>query len=75
MAEAPIDQAEAVSAALDRCMRDASAIVLRGYELPTDVQLIGERQEHQRYYDDRGEAMWNTVMNLVNKLERERSAG
>jgi DNA polymerase family A len=75
MAEAPIDQAEAVSAALDRCMRDASAIVLRGYELPTDVQLIGERQEHQRYYDDRGEAMWNTVMKLVNKLERERSAG
>ena len=75
MAEAPIDQAEDVSAALDRCMRDASAIVLRGYELPTDVQLIGQGQEHQRYYDDRGEAMWNTVMKLVNKLERERSAG
>jgi hypothetical protein len=74
MAEAPIDQAEAVSAALDRCMRDASAIVLRGYELPTDVQLIGEGQEHERYYDDRGDAMWNTVMKLVNKLEQERSA-
>jgi DNA polymerase I len=74
MAEAPIDRAEEVSAALDRCMRDASAIVLRGYELPTDVQLIGEGQEHQRYYDDRGEAMWNTVMKLVNKLERGRSA-
>jgi DNA polymerase family A len=75
MAEASIDQAEDVSAALDRCMRDASAIVLRGYELPTDVQLIGAGQEHQRYYDDRGEAMWNTVMKLVNKLEQERSAG
>jgi DNA polymerase I len=74
MAEAPIDQAEAVSVALDRCMRDASAIVLRGYELPTDVQMIGEGQEHQRYYDDRGEAMWNTVTRLVNKLERGRSA-
>ena len=75
MAEASIDQAEDVSAALDRCMRDASAIVLRGYELPTDVQMIGPGYEHQRYYDDRGEAMWNTVMKLVNKLERERSAG
>ena len=61
MAEAPVDQAEEVSAALDRCMRDASAIVLRGYELPTDVQLIGAGQKHQRYFDDRGEAMWNTV--------------
>ena len=74
MAEASIDQAKDVSAALDRCMRDASAIVLRGYELPTDVQLIGAGQEHQRYYDDRGEAMWNTVTRLVNKLERGRSA-
>ena len=74
MAEASIDQAEDVSAALDRCMRDASAIVLRGYELPTDVQLIGAGQEHQRYYDDRGEAMWNTVTKLVNKLERGRTA-
>jgi DNA polymerase I len=75
MAEAPIGRAEEVSAALDRCMRDASAIVLRGYELPTDVQLIGAGYEHERYYDDRGEAMWNTVTRLVNKLERERSAG
>ena len=74
MAEASIDQAKDVSAALDRCMREASAIVLRGYELPTDVQLIGAGQEHQRYYDDRGEAMWNTVTKLVNKLERGRSA-
>ena len=74
MAEASIDQAKDVSAALDRCMRDASAIVLRGYELPTDVQLIGAGQEHQRYYDDRGEAMWNTVTRLVNKLERGRTA-
>jgi DNA polymerase I len=74
MAEARLDQVEDVSAALDRCMRDASAIVLRGYELPTDVQLIGAAQKHQRYYDDRGEGMWNTVTRLVNKLEQERSA-
>jgi DNA polymerase I len=36
MIEAPADQAQEASAALDRCMRDAAAIVLRGYELPTD---------------------------------------
>jgi hypothetical protein len=40
MAEAPLEQAEEASVALDRAMRDAAAIVLRGYELPTDVQMI-----------------------------------
>jgi DNA polymerase-1 len=66
MAEAPVDQAEDVSAALDRVMRDASAVVLRGYELPTDKQLI---RPGQRYFDDRGEAMWNTVNRLLTRLE------
>jgi hypothetical protein len=62
MAEAPIGQAEDVSAALDRAMRDAAAVVLRGYELPTDVQMVGIGQ---RYYDERGEAMWSTVNKLI----------
>ena len=70
MAQAPLEQADAVSAALDRVMRDASAVVLRGYELPTDEQLI---KPGQRYFDDRGEVMWNTVTKLVNKLEQERA--
>jgi hypothetical protein len=56
-------------------MRDASAIVLRGYELPTDVQMIGAGHEHERYYDDRGETMWDTVTRSVNKLERGRAVG
>ena len=73
MAQAPLGQTEDVSARLDRCMRDASAVVLRGYELPTDVQLIGVGQKHQRYFDDRGAAMWDTVTRLVTKLE-ERTA-
>jgi hypothetical protein len=70
MAEAPIDQVDEVSAALDRCMRDAAALVLRGYELPTDVQLI---RPGGRYFDERGEAMWNTVTKLVAKLEERRA--
>ena len=37
MAEGPADQAEELAAALDHVMRDAAAVVLRGYELPTDV--------------------------------------
>ena len=70
MAQAPLGQADDVSGALDRVMRDASAVVLRGYELPTDVQLI---RPGQRYFDERGEVMWSTVTKLVNKLEQERA--
>ena len=73
MAQAPIDQVNDVSTALDRLMRDASAVVLRGHELPTDELLIGEGQQHQRYFDDRGVKMWKTVTKLVNKLERKKA--
>jgi DNA polymerase I-like protein with 3'-5' exonuclease and polymerase domains len=66
MAEAPVSQIEDVSAALDQVMRDAGAVVLRGYGLPTDEQLI---RPGQRYHDDRGEEMWETVTRLLAKLE------
>jgi DNA polymerase I len=66
MAQAPIDQADNVSAALEQVMRDAAAVVLRGYELPTEAQLI---RPGERYYDDRGEEMWKTVEELVAKRE------
>jgi DNA polymerase I len=59
---------EDVSAALDRVMRDASAVVLRGYELPTDCQII---RSGERYFDKRGKAMWETVTGLLAKRERE----
>ena len=70
LAEADADCAEEVSAALDQVMRDASRIVLRGYELRTDRQSIGAG-EH--YFDDRGLAMWETVTRLVTKLEEQRA--
>ena len=68
MAEAPAEQAEDVSIALDRVMRDAAAVVLRGYELPTDVKMV---TAGQRYFDERGEAMWNTVNKLISKREEQ----
>jgi DNA polymerase I len=68
MAEAPIDQVDDVSVALDRVMRDAAAVVLRGYELPTEAQII---RPGERYYDDRGEEMWKTVEELVAKREEK----
>ena len=68
MAECPADQAEELSTALDQVMGDAAAVVLRGYRLPTDCQII---RPGERYFDDRGKAMWDTVTGLLAKLERE----
>ena len=69
LAEGDLNQAEELSRELDRLMGDASAIVLRGYRLPTGSQII---RPGERYYDERGEAMWRTVTKLL--AERERGA-
>jgi hypothetical protein len=66
MAEGELADAEEISASLDRTMRDASAVVLRGYELPTDKQII---RPGETYVDDRGAEMWATITKLVAKLE------
>jgi hypothetical protein len=70
LAEAPSDQIEEVAHALDRVMCDAAAIVLRGYELPTDKQII---RPGQRFFDKRGVEMFETVTRLVAKLEERRA--
>jgi DNA polymerase-1 len=70
LAEGPADQAEELSAALDRVMRDASAVVLRGYELPTDQQIV---RFGEHYFDKRGKKMWETVEQSVARLERRRA--
>jgi DNA polymerase-1 len=66
MAEATLDRTDEVSTVLDRVMRDASALVLRGYELRTDVQLV---RAGARFHDDRGVEMWGTVERLLQQLE------
>jgi hypothetical protein len=67
MAEAECDQEEDVSAALDRVMRDAAVVVLRGYELPTDRQIV---RAGERFFDERGQEMWRTITRLVAGLEQ-----
>jgi DNA polymerase I-like protein with 3'-5' exonuclease and polymerase domains len=68
MAEGPLSQAENLSNALDTLMGDGAAVVLRGYRLPTDKQVL---KPGEHYQDERGAAMWATVTRLVAKLERE----
>ena len=55
-------------------MRDASSIVLGGYELPTDLaDQGGPIFPGQRFFDKRGLEMWQTVSSLVQKLEERRA--
>jgi hypothetical protein len=68
VAEADADQEEETSAALDRVMRDASRVVLRGFELRTDVQII---RAGGRYFDKRGLEMWTAVTEILARLERQ----
>jgi DNA polymerase I-like protein with 3'-5' exonuclease and polymerase domains len=68
MVEGPLADAAEISQALDQVMGDAAAVVLRGYRLPTDCQIV---RPGEHYRDDRGAAMWATVTRLVAKLERE----
>jgi DNA polymerase I len=70
MAQAPLADIETASEALDRVMRDASAIVLGGYEIKSDEQII---RPDGHYYDKRGEKMWNTITRLAAKYRREAS--
>jgi DNA polymerase I len=61
-----------ISRELDHTMGDASALVLDGYRLPTD-DGGGPIRSGQRFYDEKGEAMWNRINQLIDGLERRRA--
>jgi DNA polymerase I-like protein with 3'-5' exonuclease and polymerase domains len=67
MAEGPLSETEELSRALDQVMGDAAAVVLRGYRLPTEYQIV---KPGEHYQDERGAAMWATVTRLLAKLEK-----
>ena len=60
--EAPLDDLEDTVATTQSLMREASQIVLDGFELGSDTKLV---RYPDRYMDDRGVTMWNTVMSLI----------
>jgi hypothetical protein len=50
-------------------MEDASSVVLDGFRLRTDVQIV---RYPDRFMDDkRGRQMWDTVCQIVDELELE----
>ena len=68
---APLDRLEADIAQMQDIMREASRIVLDGFELGTDATVV---RHPDRYMDERGTVMWQRVMQLMNRLEASRGS-
>jgi DNA polymerase family A len=66
---APLDRLEGDVARMREAMREASRIVLNGFELGTDAQIV---RYPDRYMDERGAMMWDRVMKLI--AERQQAA-
>lgn len=66
--EAPLDQLEAETERMQTLMRQASAQLLDGFELRSDAKLI---RAPERFCDERGTFMWETVQDLLRELDGE----
>jgi hypothetical protein len=63
---APLDQLDHDIERMKAAMAKASRVVLDGFELRTDVNVVRHPDRHQ---DQRGAVMWQRVMKLVAKRE------
>jgi DNA polymerase I-like protein with 3'-5' exonuclease and polymerase domains len=64
---APLNEIEAKVAAMQAAMAEASRVVLDGFELSTDAEVV---RWPDRYADGRGAVMWARVMDLMAAQER-----
>ena len=62
---APLDRLDADIAGMRAAMAEASKIVLKGFELGTDVAVV---RHPDRYSDKRGVKMWNEVTSLIEQI-------
>src|SRR6516165_5469726 len=59
---APLDRIDADVMRMKAAMREASNIVLNGFELGSDVKVV---RFPDRYSDPRGAVMWSRVMKMI----------
>jgi DNA polymerase I-like protein with 3'-5' exonuclease and polymerase domains len=62
LVEGPAEQIDEVVVRTQAAMREASAVVLNGFLLRTDAKVI---RHPERYLDERGQQMWDTVQELL----------
>ena len=66
---APLDRLDHDVARMQDTMREASRVVLDGFELGTDAEII---RYPDRYADPRGAVMWERVMKLIHEQQQSR---
>jgi hypothetical protein len=66
LVEGPADGIEAVVAATQAAMREASELVLPGFPLRTDARVV---RHPDRYVDERGRRMSETVLRLLDEAD------
>jgi hypothetical protein len=64
--EADLDALESEAGRMQEAMREASALVLPGFPLRTDVKYV---RDPDRYADDRGRLMWETVTAILGEID------
>lgn len=69
--ETPLANLNDVVGHVQSVMRSVSAVVLDGFALESDAKIV---RSGERYVDERGVHMWNTVMQLLNLPNRKVSA-
>jgi len=65
--EAPLSELDKVIKRTQSIMAEASAIILNGFNLNSDVEIV---RYPDRYMDERGSAMWKAVNRIMSDLER-----
>ena len=68
LVEGPAEIIETVVAATQAAMAEAARITLNGFELRSDAKII---RWPERYMDERGAKMWNTIMGILAELNRD----
>ena len=60
--EAPLQDLDAVILETQEAMAEASSVILGGFKLNTDAEIV---RYPDRYMDKRGQAMWDMVENIL----------
>jgi hypothetical protein len=70
--EAPVEDIDRETARMQEAMREASGLVLHGFELKTDAKVV---RYPDRYSDARGERLWGLVLRILDALDTPSSGG
>jgi hypothetical protein len=68
LVEAPANAIETIVARTQEAMREGSELVLPRFSLRTEANII---RFPERYMDDRGKRMWETVFRILGELEMD----